>query len=86
MLCCHHSGSIYFYTDFPILRWDTLYPPQFAHYVARAQRAGVQLRAVLFSDEEQRALRERCPGEWMRIATVDRVSLWQLASAERRSE
>src|SRR5690606_14294106 len=29
VLSCHLSGALFYYTDFPILRWDGLNPAQF---------------------------------------------------------
>ena len=31
-------------------------------------------------------LRERCPGEWTRLATVDSIGLWRLASPPANAE
>jgi hypothetical protein len=82
VLCCQTSGAVYYYTGFPILRWDALNPAEFAVHVAKAQRAGVTICALLFTGEEQRALREMCPGKWTRLATVDSMSLWRLTPPE----
>jgi 4-amino-4-deoxy-L-arabinose transferase-like glycosyltransferase len=73
------SGSLYFYTDFPVLRWDQIEPPVFARYAAKAQAAGRPICAVLFESEEESAFRH-CPGEWTRLATIRNVGLWQLAA------
>lgn len=81
VLSCHTTGALYHYTDFPVLRYDAVSPEEFARYVALAQRTGVTIAALLFTAEEQMALRERCPGEWIRLATVDGVDLWRLAAA-----
>ena len=73
------SGSLYFYSDFPVLRWDQIDPPVFANYVALAQKSGRPICAVLFDWEEKDAFR-RCPGDWTRLTTVRNVGLWQLAA------
>ncbi|MGH7959530.1 MAG: ArnT family glycosyltransferase [Opitutaceae bacterium] len=86
MLSCHLSGALFYYTDFPVLRWDAITPDEFTKYAALAQRAGVTVGALLFADEEQRALRELCPGEWTRLATVDNVGIWRLAPSARGGE
>jgi 4-amino-4-deoxy-L-arabinose transferase-like glycosyltransferase len=78
VLCCHLSGALYFYTDFPILRWDALTPPEFARYADLAERRGVTMAALVFTEEEERALRESCPGAWTRLATVENIGIWLL--------
>ena len=79
------SGAIYYYTDFPILRWDSLSTANFADYAAAAQRAGLPLCAVLFASEEEDAFTRHCPGNWQRLATVSGVGLWQLAPGPARA-
>jgi hypothetical protein len=86
VLCCQSSGAVYFYTDFPVLRWDGITPVEFARYTAMARRASVTIGALLFSVEEQRALRELCPGDWTRVATVDGIGLWRLAPSAAPAE
>jgi hypothetical protein len=79
VLSCYTSGSLYYYTDFPILRYDAVTPAQFAQYAAKATRAGATVGALLFAEEEARALREHCPGHWQLRRTVDGVQVWRLA-------
>jgi hypothetical protein len=74
------SGAIYYYTDFPILRWDLMGAPDFVHYATLAKNAGRPIYALIFEAEEKDALHERCPGEWTRIGTVRNIGLWQLAA------
>ncbi|MES2697085.1 MAG: hypothetical protein V4773_26710 [Verrucomicrobiota bacterium] len=81
VVCCHTSGAIYHYTDFPVLRFDGMPPGEFARYAGMAQRVGVPIYGLLFSAEEEQTFRE-CPGEWTRLATVDGVGLWQLVAAK----
>ena len=86
VLCCHLSGAVFYYTDFPVLRWDVANPAEFTRYAAMAHRAGITIGALLFADEEQRALQESCPGEWSRLATVDNVGIWRLAPRRAKGE
>ncbi len=72
------SGALYFYSEFPVLRWDQIEAPTFARYVALTQKAGRPLCAVIFDWEEKDAFR-RCPGNWRRLKTIRNVGLWQLA-------
>ena len=71
--CFYSSGALYFYTDFPVLRWDLIGPEDFVRYATLAQAAGRPICAVLFDELEEEALRVRMPGEWLRIGSVGRV-------------
>lgn len=73
-------GALYAYTDFPILRADLVDAPRFARIAALARAGGLPVCALLFDSEEKDALRDHCPGEWKRVATVRNLSLWQLSA------
>ncbi|MEY2878863.1 MAG: hypothetical protein RLZZ15_1243 [Verrucomicrobiota bacterium] len=73
------SGAFYFYSDLPILRWDQIEAEQFRRVAAAAQTAGRAICAVDFSWEEKK-LRERCPGNWVREFTHGNASIWRLAA------
>jgi hypothetical protein len=73
-----HSGALYYYTDFPVLRWEFLNPREFERFRALAEKARRPMHALLFAMEEPEALRNHCPGDWTRIATVQNISLWRL--------
>lgn len=75
------SGAFYYYTDFAILRWDQIEAADFAHFAGLAQKAGRTVVAVDYKWEEGRALREHCPGNWVRMNQVFDVIIWQLAPA-----
>ena len=72
------SGTIHYYTDFPVLRADVVLADEFARYAAIAQKAGRPVYAVLFDFEEEEALRQRCPGKWTRLSTLANVGYWRL--------
>jgi hypothetical protein len=74
------TGALYFYSEFPVLRWDQMEAPVFAKYVTLAQKSGRPVCALLFDWEEKDAFR-RCPGAWTRIGAVRNVGLWQLGAA-----
>jgi len=75
------SGALYFYTDLPVLRWDQVKPARFPEFVALAQKAGRQICAVDFKWEEDKALREHCPGNWERVTTLKNAAIWRLLPA-----
>jgi 4-amino-4-deoxy-L-arabinose transferase-like glycosyltransferase len=78
VLAGHHSGSLYFYTPFPVLRWELVTADEFDHYRELAQKAGRTICALLYDIEENEALKVRCRGQWTRIETLKNVSLWRL--------
>lgn len=75
-----HSGALYYYTPFAVLRWEALQPGEFTRFAALAQQAHRPICAVLFDIEESTALQEKCPGDWQRIGNVRNTSLWQLSA------
>lgn len=75
------SGAFYYYTDFAILRWDQVDAADFTRYAALAQQAGRSVVAVDFKWEEERALHEHCPGNWVRAGQVGDALIWRLAPA-----
>lgn len=79
------SGALYYYTEFPVLRWDQVDAADFRRYAALAGKAGRTVAALEFRWEEPKALRERCPGEWTRVAEVGNAVLWKLAPAARQA-
>ena len=81
VLAAQHSGAIYYYTHFPVLRWDLVEPAQFDAFRALAESASRPICALLFDVEEREALQQKCRGEWTRIATVRNTSLWRLEPA-----
>lgn len=81
VLASLHSGALYYYTSFPVLRWELVSPSEFAAFRVLASASGRPFCAVLFDVEEREALQEKCPGEWTQLGAVRNISLWQLAPA-----
>ena len=79
--CLTLSGSIYYYTDFAVLRWDQFEAPQFARYAAALRASGRPLFAALLRDEVPGALHERMPGHWEKITEIDICTLWRYIPA-----
>lgn len=75
----HASGALYYYTEFPVLRWDQIGAADFARYAAQASAAGRPIYALLFDGLEDEARAVRMPGQWSRLATTGPIGLWQLA-------
>lgn len=81
IVCSQTSGSLYYNTRFPVLRWNFVQPEEFARYAAQAKSASVPICALLFEFETKEALQERCRGEWEKILVLRDKSLWRLVSA-----
>jgi len=74
------SGALYYYTDFPVLRWDLIEPDDFNRYATLARAAGRPVYAVLLDNHEDEARSRRMPGNWIRVADVERAGIWRLES------
>ena len=75
------SGAFYYYTDFPILRWDQIEVADFAHYVEVAEKAGRPIAAVEYKSETPEMFRKHCPGNWVQVGVVGEAVLWRLLPA-----
>lgn len=78
-----HSGSLFYYTDLAILRWEFVPHAEWPRLRALVQQAGRPMGAVLFQLEEKEALRERCIGPWTQVAKRNNVTLWRLDAPAR---
>ena len=76
-----HSGALYYYTDFAVLRWELVKAEEFAGFRQKAENAGRPICAVLFDVEEVEALQKKCAGPWEKIGAVRNVGLWRLNPA-----
>ena len=65
--CLQTSSAIYYYTDFPVLRWDATEPNAYANLKIELQKTGRPFYAVLLSHEVKEALEIRLPGSWRKI-------------------
>lgn len=75
--CLQVSGSLYFYTDLPIMRYDMLGDGDFDRYAAAMKKMGRPIFAVLFRYEEEEALQRRMPGQWKKLVEKNEVSTWR---------
>lgn len=80
VVCMQVSGAIYYYSDYPIVRYDTVSVADFAGMVAEARVNGVELHALLYEfevDDFKRKLFGKW-GSWREIGRLGRASLWRL--------
>lgn len=72
-----HSGSLYYYTSFAVMRWEFVNATEFAAFRAHLDKSRRPLCALLFDVEEREALQEKCPGTWEKIGAVRNIGLWR---------
>jgi len=78
--CMAASGSFYYYTNLPILRWDQIELRHFRDYGAALLKAGRPLYAVLNTGAQESALKVRMPGRWEKVASIYDFGIWKLTS------
>jgi hypothetical protein len=75
------SGSLFYYTKFPVIRWDAISPGDFQRITAACMRAGLPVYAALFpfesKDARWEAIARRLPGRWTQVGAVRQVSIWR---------
>jgi hypothetical protein len=79
--CMQTSSAFYFYTDYPILRWDFITPDNFSILHAALRESKRPFYAVLFPFEQEDALR-RMPIAWKKVAEVKGVGIWKFEPAQ----
>jgi hypothetical protein len=76
------SGALFYYADYPVVRWDQIRPDTFPRIADACAAARRPLFALLLPFEEQRAFPERLlPGTWEKIWTVRDFTLWRYTAA-----
>lgn len=75
--CMADSGAIYYYTSFPIVRWDVMSADDFSRHVTAIARARQPLYLIVFPFEETRALGEHPPARWEKTAVVAGRNIWR---------
>ena len=73
------SGSYYYYTGKLAARYDILDPARFEELRAYAGNAGLQWYALVYDWEEAR-VKERMPGNWVKVGSVYNADLLRLAN------
>jgi hypothetical protein len=75
------SGALYYYTGFPILRWDSVKPETYQRYAAAMRAANRPVYAMMFPGEETRAFTEHMPDKWEKVEVVAGITFWKLAAS-----
>lgn len=74
------SGTLFFYTDFMVVRWDQILPDRIAGLFAVFAQERRPVYAVLYEFETKDAL-ARLGGKWKSIDKVGEATVWELESA-----
>ena len=77
LLTNNDSGALYYYTPFPVLRWDQMSAEEFSRHAAQLTRAGRPLHLIVTTDEEAHVLTERAPARWEKTSVVAHRSIWR---------
>jgi hypothetical protein len=77
LLTNNDSGALYYYTSFPILRWDQMSSAEFTQHAAHLTRADRPLHLITTEAEENHVLTQRVPARWEKITTVAQRSIWR---------
>ena len=77
-MACQLSGAQYYYTPFPLLRWDQLPRDEMEKIIPGLIAAHRPLYAVMFKHEEPSAWREHLPGKWTKLHDIENdVGIWR---------
>jgi hypothetical protein len=78
------SGSLFYYTHFPVFRYDDFSPEGLRHLESAAAAHGVPLYAALHPFERERlaaTLTDHSAGTWRVIAEVGTSTIWRFSGA-----
>jgi hypothetical protein len=81
ILAMQMSSAFFFYTDFPILRWDAMDPPDVAKLSAALRTSGRPLYAVLLGFEYEDERMRRFVGQWTKLFESKGVTVWEVRLA-----
>jgi hypothetical protein len=77
IICSEFSGALYYYTGFPIVRWDALREEKVKAFFEAAEAQRRPIYAILLPFELEDATR-RLGGSWTKIAQIGQTSVLQL--------
>ena len=70
--------TLFYYTDFKLVRWDWLRPEQFRSACMDLRPAGRPIYAVLHDFEQEDAFVRHIPGTWIKVQRVFNSTVWKL--------
>jgi hypothetical protein len=78
IMTLHASGSLYFYTDFVVIRSDNFGAEKFVAFRERLRTSGRPLYALFFKYDDEPRRQELIPGDWVEVRRVGDFALWRL--------
>lgn len=75
--CMNAAGAVYYYTDFPVLRWDTESAEEFHDYVAKVEQAHRPFYALFADAEQKEEFDKNSAGKWKLIKQIDGWGVWK---------
>jgi hypothetical protein len=80
VLAMQVSGTLFYYTQFSVVRWDHLNADDWRRLREGAARGGRSIYAMLFPFEIDNlgALRTQVPGRWEKVGAIEHVTVWRL--------
>jgi hypothetical protein len=84
VVCELFSGMVYFRTDFPILRWDTVTAVTGPRYATALKQTGRPVFAVMTPAEFADSGRSRIGGVWTKVADFDGAAAWKVTFNDAR--
>ncbi len=79
VICMQASGAVFYYTDFPILRWDFFKTrTNYETCAARLRASGRPLVAIMMEVEAERVMREIMADRWRQLAKIGSFTVWRL--------
>ena len=74
------SGALVYYTDFAVVRWDHVQGDDWRRLRESAAHGRLTIYAMLFPFEidDLAALRMHVPGDWVKVGTIEHVTVWRL--------
>ncbi len=80
MVAMQTSGSLHFYTNYPLVRYDMIHPDKLAAIIASAREHQQPIYAPLFPFEIDTVVTAKMGGDWEKVATVGHITIWKLTS------
>jgi len=77
--CMQISSSLYYYTDFPIFRWDGATPDDYRELTQALAQSHRPFYAILYLSEEEEAMKHM-PGSWKKVKAFHFFTIWQYAA------
>jgi hypothetical protein len=78
IVCMFYSGTVYFRSPNPIIRWEYLSSEVSASYFGRLSKATIPIYALIDSSEEADLAAKHLAGRWEKMADFDGATAWKI--------